>query len=109
VREKQADPPPFGTRSPLAIPLGAPGSFQRSLNIEPVGDLKTIATQYLRLAFDHTGHMYCVYRWSERRKDSPHHGTAIMLARVSEERLASGKAMLADVEKRVACEMAKAP
>jgi hypothetical protein len=32
-----------------------------------------------------------------------------MVARVSEERLASGQATLADVEKRVACEMAKVP
>lgn len=88
---------------------GTPGSFQRFLNIEPAGDLKTIAAQHPRLAFDKAGHVYCVYRWSDRRKDSPHHGAAIMVARVSEERLASGKATLADVEKRVACEMAKAP
>ena len=85
---------------------GAPSSFQRSLNIEPAGDLKTIAAQYPRLAFDQAGHVYCVYRWSDRRKDSPHHGAAIMVARVSEDRLASGKATLAEVEKRVACEMA---
>jgi hypothetical protein len=32
-----------------------------------------------------------------------------MVARVSEERLASGKATLAVVEKRVACEMAAKP
>jgi hypothetical protein len=32
-----------------------------------------------------------------------------MVARVSEDRFASGKATLADVEKQVACEMAKAP
>ncbi len=51
---------------------GAPGSFQRSLNIEPAGDLKTIAAQYPRLAFDKLGHVYSVYRWSDRRKDSPH-------------------------------------
>lgn len=53
--------------------------------------------------------MYCVYRWSDRRKHSPHHGAAIRVARVSEDRLASGKATLADVEKRVACEMAAKP
>lgn len=75
------------------------------LNIEPTGDQKTIAAQYPRLAFDKSGHVYCVYRWSYRRKDSPHHGAAIMISRMSEERLASGKATLADVEKRVACEM----
>ena len=86
---------------------GAPGSFQRSLNIEPAGDLKTIAAQYPRLAFDKSGHVYCVYRWSDRRQDSPHHGAAIMVARVSEDRFASGKATLADVEKRVACEMSE--
>lgn len=50
--------------------------------------------------------MCCVYRWSDRRKDSPHDGAAIMVARVSEERLASGKATFAEVEKRVVCEMA---
>jgi hypothetical protein len=61
------------------------------LNIEPTGDQKTIAAQYPR--------------WSYRRKYSPHHGAAIMISRMSEERLASGKATLADVEKRVACEM----
>jgi hypothetical protein len=88
---------------------GAPGSFQRSLNIEPADDLKTIAAQYPRIAFDKSGHVYCVYRWSDRRKDSPHHGSAIMVARVSEERLASGKATLVNVKKRVVCEMAKVP
>jgi hypothetical protein len=100
----------LGPRADLTLVLseqeGAPGSFQRSLNIEPVGDQKTIADQYPRLAFDQSGHVYCVYRWSDRRKDSPHHGAAIMVARVREERLANGKATLADVEKRVACEMA---
>ena len=86
---------------------GAPGSFQRSLNIEPdAGGQRKIAAQYPRLAFDKAGHVYCVYRWSDSRKDAPHHGAAIMVARVSEDRLADGKATLADVEKRVACEVA---
>ena len=53
--------------------------------------------------------MYCVYRWSDRHKDSQHHGAAIMVARVSEQHLVSGQAVLTDVEKRVACEMAKVP
>jgi hypothetical protein len=74
----------LGPRADFTLVLtkkeGAPSSFQRSRNIEPAGDLKTIAAQYPRFAFDHTGHVYCVYRWSDRRKDSPHHGAAIMVA-----------------------------
>lgn len=84
---------------------GVPGSFKRALNIEPAGVQKTIAAQYPPSPSTKRATCNCVYRWSDRRKDSPHHGTAIKVARVSEELLASGKATLADVEKRVACEM----
>jgi hypothetical protein len=81
---------------------GAPGSFKQSLNIEPDGGMRKVASQYPRLAFDKAGNVYCVYRWSDSRKDAPHNGAAIMIARVREELLAAGAATLADVEKRVA-------
>jgi hypothetical protein len=81
---------------------GAPGSFQQALNIEPDGGSRKIASQYPRLAFDDAGYVYCVYRWSDSRPGAPHHGAAIMVARVHEDRVAAGKAQLIDVEKRVA-------
>lgn len=84
---------------------GAPGSFSRALNIEPDDGGRKVAAQYPRLAFDQTGDVYCVYRWSDKRPGAPHHGASITVARVREDRLASGKATLADVEKRVACEV----
>ena len=84
---------------------GAPGSFSRSLNIEPDDGKRTVAAQYPRVAFDAAGHVYCVYRWSDKRPGALHHGAAIVVARVREDLLASGKATLADVEKRAACEM----
>jgi hypothetical protein len=84
---------------------GAPGTFARSLNLEPDGGTRKIAAQYPRLAFDKAGHVYCVYRWSDNRKGAPHHGAAIVVARVREDLLASGKATLADAEKRVVVEM----
>lgn len=80
---------------------GAPGSFHRSLNIEPDDNRKKVASQYPRLAFDQSGYVYCVYRWSDSRPGSPHHGAAIVVARVREDLLAAGKATLANVEKRV--------
>jgi hypothetical protein len=101
--------PPNGasTRTDLTLVLseaeGAPGSFRRKLNIEPDGGMKKIAAQYPRLAFDKAGYVYCVYRWSDSRRGAPHHGAAIMVARVREDLLAAGTATLADVEKRVAC------
>jgi hypothetical protein len=85
---------------------GAPGTFRHGLNIEPDDGTRKVAAQYPRLAFDPAGHVYCVYRWSDNRKDAPYHGAAIVVARVREDLLASGKATLADVEKRVACEVA---
>jgi hypothetical protein len=81
---------------------GAPGSFTHALNIEPDANLKKIASQYPRLAFDQGGYVYCVYRWSDSRADAPHNGAAIVVARVREDLLAAGGATLANVEKRVA-------
>lgn len=82
---------------------GALGTFKHSLNIEPDNGQRKIASQYPRLAFDNAGYVYCVYRWSDNRKDAPHNGAAIMIARVREDRLATGTAKLDDdVEKRVA-------
>lgn len=83
---------------------GAPGSFHRGLNIEPDDGTRTVAAQYPRLAFDAAGHVYCVYRWSDKRPAAPHHGAAIVVARVREDLLANGTATLADVDKRVARE-----
>lgn len=88
---------------------GVPGSFRRALNIEPDGGMKKIAAQYPRLAFDKAGYVYCVYRWSDKREEAPHHGAAIMIARVREDLLAAGTATLADVEKRVACMATPSP
>ena len=79
---------------------GAPGTFNKSLNIEPDTGQKKIASQYPRVAFDPAGNVYCIYRWSDSRAEAPHNGAAIMLARVREDRLVRG-ATLADVEKRV--------
>jgi hypothetical protein len=99
--------PPDGSLSRTDLTLvvseaeGAPGSFLRSLNIEPDVN-KKIASQYPRLAFDKGGYVYCVYRWSDSRPDAPHNGAAIMVARVREDLVAAGRATLADVEKRVA-------
>lgn len=87
---------------------GAPGSFRRGLNIEPDGGTRKVAAQYPRLAFDRAGFIYCVYRWSDKRAGAPHHGAAIMVARVREDLIAAGTATLADVEKRAACEAAQA-
>ena len=107
--------PPNGanTRTDLTLVLsegeGAPGTFRRALNIEPDGGMKKIASQYPRLAFDKAGYVYCVYRWSDSRKGSPHHGAAILVARVREDLLAAGTATLADVEKRVACVVSPPP
>ena len=81
---------------------GAPGSFNRALNIEPDGGMRKVASQYPRLAFDKAGYVYCVYRWSDSRAEAPHQGAAIMVARIREDRLAAGTATLADVKKRVA-------
>ncbi len=86
----------------------APGSFRRGLNIEPDGGTRKVAAQYPRLAFDRAGFIYCAYRWSDNRRGAAHHGAAIMVARVREDSLAAGTATLADVEKRVACEMVPA-
>lgn len=85
---------------------GAPGSFRQALNIEPDPGGRKVAAQYPRLAFDRSGWVYCVYRWSDSRPGAPHHGAAIMLARVREDALAAGTATLADVEKRAACVVA---
>lgn len=85
---------------------GAPGSFKHTLNIEPDDGTRKVAAQYPRLAFDKEGYVYCVYRWSDKRSDAPHHGAAIVVARVREDLLASGRAMLADVDQRTACEIA---
>ena len=87
---------------------GAPGTFRQSLNLEPDNGKRTVAAQYPRVAFDAAGRVYCVYRWSDKRPDAPHHGAAIVIARVREDLLVSGKAALADVEKRAACEMTPA-
>jgi hypothetical protein len=54
---------------------------------------------------DAAGHVYCVYRWSDIQPEASHHGAAIVVARIREDLLASGKATLADVEKRAACEI----
>lgn len=80
---------------------GKPGSFVHALNIEPDFN-RTTASQYPRLAFDASGYVYCVYRWSDRGADAPHNGAAIIVARLREGLLAAGRAGLADVEKRVA-------
>jgi hypothetical protein len=82
---------------------GAPGSFQRALNIEPDHGERKVASQYPRLAFDRAGYVYCVYRWSDRRPGAPHNGAAIVVARVREDSLADGTARLANVDKRVVC------
>jgi hypothetical protein len=87
---------------------GVPGSFHQGLNIEPDTGKRVVAAQYPRLAFDAAGYVYCVYRWSDKRPGAPHHGAGIVVTRVREELLASGKATLADVEKRFACEMTPA-
>ena len=84
---------------------GAPGTFKQSLNLETDNGKHAVAAQYPRVAFDAAGHVYCVYRWSDKRPGAPHHGAAIVVARVREELLASGKATLTDVEKRAACVM----
>lgn len=103
---------PFeGTKSRINLTLavseadGAPGTFRQALNIEPDTGKLVVASQYPRLAFDAAGHVYCVYRWSDKRPGALHHGAAIRVARVREDLLASGKATLADVEKRTACEI----
>jgi hypothetical protein len=87
---------------------GAPGSFRLGLNVEPDDGTRKVAAQYPRLAFDAAGFVYCVYRWSDKRPGAPHHGAAILVARVREDLLAGGLATLADAEKRVACEMTPA-
>mgnify|MGYP000936424498 CR=1 FL=1 len=103
--------PAEGTRDRTNLTLvlseadGAPGTFRRGLNIEPDNGKRAVAAQYPRLAFDAAGHVYCVYRWSDKRPDAPHHGAGIVVARVREELLAAGKATLANVEKRTACEI----
>lgn len=84
---------------------GSPGSFQHGLNIEPDTGARQIAAQYPRLVFDDAGFVYCVYRWSDKRRNAPHHGASIRLARLRESLLAQDKATLADVEKRDACEV----
>ena len=84
------------------------GSFRRSLNIEHDDGTSKVAAQYPRLAFDRSGFAYCVYRWSDKRPGAPHNGAGIVVARVREELPESGKATLADVEKRFACEMSQA-
>jgi hypothetical protein len=81
---------------------GAPGSFDRALNIEPDFGMRKVAAQYPRLAFDKAGYVYCVYRWSDSRAEAPYNGAAIIVARVREGLLAAGTAALAGVEKRVA-------
>lgn len=84
---------------------GAPGTFSKHLNIEPDPGTRQVAAQYPRLAFDTSGHVYCVYRWSDKRAGAAHHGATIRVARLREDLLAQGKATLANVEKRDACEM----
>ncbi|MBI3882595.1 MAG: exo-alpha-sialidase [Verrucomicrobia bacterium] len=101
------DGPRYRTNLTLAMSEeeGAPGSFRRSLNLEPDDGKRSVAAQYPRLAFDRAGYVYCVYRWSDKRPGAPHHGAAIVVARVREDLLAAGKATLADVDKRAACEI----
>lgn len=88
---------------------GTPGSFRRSLNLEPDNNLKKVASQYPRLAFDKAGYIYCVYRWSDSRAGAPHNGAAIVVARVREDLLAAGTATLANVEKRTVVAMSPRP
>jgi hypothetical protein len=106
-------PPGSNLRTDLTLVLseseGAPGSFHRTLNVEPDAGVKKVASQYPRLAFDAAGYVYCVYRWSDSRPGAPHHGAAIMVVRLREDRLAAGTAALTDVEKRAVCEVAPRP